>query len=256
MTRPGDAGASQERAGSPRSGGRVHAGWSSRGYLPHYDCPAAVQHLVFRLADSLPEAVLATLERAPAKDRLEATDAALDAGLGSRALADPRIAAIVESALLRFDADRYRLLAWCVMPTHVHVLAAQIEGWPLASIVHAWKSFTANRANDILGRKGRFWAPEYFDRMMRDEANVEATRAYIETNPVAAGLCLDPEHWPWSSARPQARASTVPERGLPARTLFLDQRALAMPELNRGGLEARAPGPPRSARLRPLIAAQ
>ncbi|EAR23462.1 hypothetical protein NB231_16618 [Nitrococcus mobilis Nb-231] len=32
------------------------------------------------------------------------------------------MAALVEQTLLRFDGSRYRLLAWCVMPNHVHVL--------------------------------------------------------------------------------------------------------------------------------------
>lgn len=197
----------RERAGSPRSG------WRSRGYLPHHDVVGCVQHIVFRLADALPGEVLATLEAAPIQDRLDAAEAALDAGVGSRALADPRVAEIVESALIHFDAERYRLVSWCVMPTHVHVLAAQVEGWPLSSVVHAWKSFTANRANEVLGWQGRFWAPEYFDRVMRDDEHIEATGAYIENNPVAAGLCATAEDWPWSSRSRSARADRGLEEG-------------------------------------------
>lgn len=44
------------------------------------------------------------------------------------------------------------------MPTHVHVLALQLEGWPLYEVVHSWKSFTAHAANALLGRTGPFWA--------------------------------------------------------------------------------------------------
>ena len=97
---------------------------------------------------------------------------------------------------------RYRLLAWCIMPTHVHVLVAQIDGWPLAGIVHAWKSFTAHQVNGILGSRGTFWARDYFDRMILDEEHLFATGCYIEANPVACGLCAAPELWPWSSAYP------------------------------------------------------
>ncbi len=86
------------------------------------------------------------------------------------------------------------------MPTHVHVLVEQGEGWPLATVVHGWKSFTSNAANKVLARSGRFWAPEYFDRFMRDDAQLQATREYIEMNPVTAGLCAAPDEWPWSSA--------------------------------------------------------
>jgi REP element-mobilizing transposase RayT len=173
---------------------------ASRRFMPHHDPSGYVQLLIFRLADSLPPPILANLRAAPEARRLALAEAALDAGVGAKTLADPRIAAIVESALVHFDGARYRLLAWSVMPTHVHVLAATVEGWPVASVMHSWKSFTANRANDLLARQGRFWARDYFDRAMRDDVQLERTHAYIEGNPVTAGLCASPADWPWGSA--------------------------------------------------------
>ena len=231
MAEPPGLSNKEERAGSPRSREPrpLHSGWRTRGYLPHYDAAETVQHIVFRLADALPAKVLRDLESAPREIRLDAAEATLDAGLGCRALADPRIAAQVQTALFHFDAERYRLLAWCVMPTHVHLLAGQLPGWPLATVVHGLKSFTANAANRILSRSGRFWAPEYFDRMMRTPEQHERTLFYIEANPVAAGLLASPEAWPWSSAR--ARASSLP--GARASSPHLPLKS---------GLEARAPG--------------
>lgn len=205
VTSPKDADRMSIRPTPVESLRSAHAGWRTRGYLPHFDAAWAVQHIVFRLADALPPAVLERLEASPPDDRLVAAEVTLDAGLGSRALADARVAQTVESAVGHFDGQRYRLLAWCVMPSHVHVVAAQVEGWSLASVVHAWKSFTANVANRHLGRSGRFWAPDYFDRALRDEAQVEAALAYVEANPVAAGLCGDPFEWPWSSAGARKR---------------------------------------------------
>ena len=178
----------------------VHAGWRSRGYLPHVDAGGAVQHIVFRLADSLPRGVMTKLASMTAHARMHATADSLDKGEGSRLLGDPAVARIVQAALLAFDGERYQLIAWCVMPNHVHVLAEQAPGWPLSRIVHAWKSFTAKAINGALGRTGRLWAPEYYDRYMRDDAQLLATRNYIEMNPVTANLCRAPEQWPWSSA--------------------------------------------------------
>jgi REP element-mobilizing transposase RayT len=125
----------------------------------------------------------------------------LRAGHGTRLLADPRIAGIVQRALLHFDGERYRLLAWNIMLTHVHALAEQLPGHSLASVVQTWKSFTARMANAALGRSGTFWAPEYYDRFMRDERHLEAARAYFEDNPVLAGLCATPEERRFSSAQ-------------------------------------------------------
>jgi REP element-mobilizing transposase RayT len=116
-------------------------------------------------------------------------------------LDDPRAAEIVETALLHFDSERYRMLAWCVMPNHVHAMVHIPERGALANIVHAWKSFTAHEINRTLGRAGAVWRREYFDRYMRDDAHYFATIKYIERNPVAAGLVDAAEEWRWSSAR-------------------------------------------------------
>ncbi len=156
--------------------------------------------MVFRLADALPSPVLAELNARRPGDRIVAAEGCLDAGVGSRALAEPPVAGVVATALAHFDGQRYRLHAWCIMPSHVHVLAAQAEGWPLPDVVHAWKSFSAKAINRRLDRHGHFWAANYFDRFMRDEAQFEAARAYIEANPVKAGLCGADGDWPWSSA--------------------------------------------------------
>lgn len=84
---------------------------------------------------------------------------------------------------------------------HVHTLIEPLEGNPLARIVHSWKSYTAKEANRILGRAGRFWSPEYFDRYIRDERHLVNAISYIHHNPVKAGLAEQPEDWPFSSAK-------------------------------------------------------
>jgi len=175
-------------------------GWRTRGYLPHFDAAEHVQHIVFRLADSLPAELHQRIAKAQSDEFGLVLDAALDQGHGSHNLAVPQIAELVQTALLRFDSERYRLIAWCVMPNHVHVLAELKTGTRLDAVVHSWKSYTAKQANRLLERNGSFWAPEYFDRFMRDEEHVARTAVYIEANPVKAGLCANICDWPYSSA--------------------------------------------------------
>jgi len=175
-------------------------GWRNRGYLPHLNEAGAVQHIVLRLADALPPDCVQDRIWSSAKARLLALDGLLDQGFGGRHLSDPVIADLVQRALLFFDGQRYHLQAWCVMPTHVHVLMLQESGVALGKVVHGWKSFTALKANARLYRSGPFWAREYFDRAMRDERHAETAFNYIEANPVKAGLCATPEDWLWSSA--------------------------------------------------------
>jgi putative transposase len=174
-------------------------GWYSRGYLPHFDSEDVVQFITFRLADSLPTDVARSLAH-ESEDPLH-FDRLLDGGAGECWLQQPRIADLVEGALLHFDGTRYRLLAWCIMPNHVHVLIETVAGHPLPDVVQAWKGYMGSAANRLLGRKGPFWQSDYFDRYMRNERHVAATVEYIEQNPVKAGLVSEASHWRWSSGR-------------------------------------------------------
>ncbi len=124
----------------------------------------------------------------------------LNRGHGACLLRDPRIARIVEDALLFFDGERYRLLAWVVMPNHVHVLIETRPEYRLEDVVHSWKSFTAKAANRILERTGQLWQEEYFDRFIRDGDHLRETIHYIEQNPVVAGLVVRAEDRPFGSA--------------------------------------------------------
>jgi putative DNA methylase len=177
------------RASRPRS--EVH-----RTRLPHWEAGEAPQHIIFRLADSLPTHLLAqweeelrhlpeTRRNAERRQRIEQ---ALDAGHGSCLLRDPALAQIVEDALLHFDGLRYRLHEWAVMPNHVHVLVTPLHGYSLSSIVHSWKSYTAKAINRVRGSSGPVWQEDYFDRMVRDEAHFARVAAYVRENPQRAGL--------------------------------------------------------------------
>lgn len=125
----------------------------------------------------------------------------LDAGHGACWLRRTDVAALVEGALRHFDGERYRLLAWCVMPNHVHALIETCEGFPLADVLHSWKSFTSRKASNPVGRRGEFWQREYLDRYVRNAEHYQAVVAYIEENPVKARLAKVKTEWQWSSAR-------------------------------------------------------
>jgi REP element-mobilizing transposase RayT len=132
----------------------------------------------------------------------------LDAGHGECWLRRPEIARVVESTLFHFDGQRYRLLAWCIMPNHVHALIETREGFPLADVMHSWKSYMSHEANKLLQRSGAFWQREYLDRFVRNAEHYENVVAYIEENPVKAGLAKITTDWPWSSAKFRVSGST------------------------------------------------
>jgi REP element-mobilizing transposase RayT len=156
-------------------------------------------HDPLRLADSLPRAVVEALRWQA--DAAQQIDRRLDAGLGSCWLGREDVASAVQHAILHFHGNRYRVLARCIMPNHVHVVLEPASGHRLGTIVHSWKSFTANKANKLIGRTGAFWHDDYFDRYMRDEDHLISTIGYVEQNPVEAGLVETASDWRWSSAR-------------------------------------------------------
>jgi REP element-mobilizing transposase RayT len=186
-----------------------HRGWSSRGYLPHWDHPGMIQSINFRLGDSMPGNVIEQwkvgLELHPDNQRAvelrRRIEDYLDAGHGACWLRRPEIAQLVEGALFHHDGERYRLLAWCIMPNHVHALVETRDGFPLGGLLHSWKSFTSHEANQLLHRSGEFWQREYLDRYVRNAEHYEKVVAYIEENPVKSGLAKVKTDWPWSSAR-------------------------------------------------------
>lgn len=187
----------------------------SRGYLPHWEGEREVYFVTFRLADSLPQELLARLrrerrllERAGAadvdtgadrarfrslQDLLRKAERCLDTGLGRCSMRDFRIAKTVADAILHFRGKRYRLVTWCVMPNHVHVVFSPFGEHNLQTIVHSWKSFSAKAANRLLGQTGRFWQREYFDHLIRDRASLSRIIRYVRENPEKAGL----RDWPW-----------------------------------------------------------
>jgi len=180
----------------------THKGWHSRGYLPHLDAPGLIQAVTFRLADALPRNILEAWRDHEFEDGEILTRVAdsLDAGFGSCVLRSPDCAEIVEACLRRYDAERYHLMTWVVMPNHVHVIVEVRDGWPLGSLVGSWKGASAREINLTLDRQGRLWQPEYFDRYIRDEAHLRRAILYVEENPVKAGLVGRAEDWAFSSA--------------------------------------------------------
>ena len=179
-------------------------GWNERGYVPHRDEPGLTQFVTFRLADSFPAELREEWEKLlkieDHRERRTQLEAWLDQGRGVCHLRDERIARLVADALRRFDGTRHRLLAWTLMPNHVHVLF-EVGEKPMVEILKSWKQFTATQSNKLLGNDGPFWQADYWDTYMRDPEYEARTIRYIRNNPVKAGLVTTWQEWPWTFVR-------------------------------------------------------
>jgi REP element-mobilizing transposase RayT len=104
------------------------------------------------------------------------------------------------------------LLAWVVMPNHVHAVAVAPEN--LAVALQAVKGRSARLCNLALGLTGQpFWQAECFDRWVRSQEELERVVRYVERNPVRAGLVRDPADFRWSSAFGRAGAGLKSRAG-------------------------------------------
>ncbi len=180
--------------------------WHSRGYLPHFEGGERIQSATLRLYDSVPLDVIKRWETELRDDDdfdsalRQRIDAYLDQGFGKCYLRKPPIAAMIQESLLFHDNGKYRLIAWVIMPNHLHFLFVPINDNSLSSIMHSIKSYTANEANKLLSRSGKFWQKEYFDRYIRDDDHFSNVVNYIAMNPVKSGLCKNASDWQFSSA--------------------------------------------------------
>jgi REP element-mobilizing transposase RayT len=186
-----------------------------RSRLPHWEYDGGAYSITFRLADSLPKAILDRLmiEREAAIRSIqrsgreptdmeredlkrifnEKIDIYLDAGAGACHLETPAIAEMIVDTLKHFHDQRHYLIAWCVMPNHVHVIFHPMAGFTLDEITHSWKSFSANKANAVLRRKGTFWQHESYDHLLRNPEYLMRSIDYVLNNPKKANLT----NWPW-----------------------------------------------------------
>jgi REP element-mobilizing transposase RayT len=169
--------------------------------LPHWHPPGHDIFITWRLHGSFPRRMPQPRKTVPAGAVFVHYDRILDeARTGPLWLKDSRIAECVLAALREAQQrGMLQLRAHALMANHVHVLIT--PGVPIEQITHRMKGLTAHQANLILSRQGqRFWQDESFDHWVRNPAEGEKIRTYIERNPVAAGLVARPQDWPWSSA--------------------------------------------------------
>jgi REP element-mobilizing transposase RayT len=191
---------------SPASPDQTMSYWVRR--LPHWIPEETPIFVTWRLAGTLP----------PRLRELTWMDADADldrADSGPRWLSQPAIARIVANALCHgARTGRYRLHAWAVMPNHVHIVITPQS--PFSELMRWLKWTTATRSNQLLGRRGiAFWQDESYDHWIRTTVEFEKVVAYVEWNPVAAGLVEQPEQWPWSSGKKAGDKIARPTRPRP-----------------------------------------
>jgi REP element-mobilizing transposase RayT len=90
-----------------------------------------------------------------------------------------------------------------VMPDHVHMIFTPLvndqsrEVYSLAEIMDAIKGASAHKINRQLGRTGKVWQTESFDRVLRKSEKLDEKVQYILDNPVRKGLVSSCGEYRW-----------------------------------------------------------
>ena len=156
--------------------------------------------MTWHLHGSLPQAMYPPPGKLSSGSAFVWMDRYLDsARCGPRCLAQEPIARIVAASLERgVLLGHYELGPYAIMSNHVHVLL--LPKISPSRLMQSLKGASARQVNLILGRTGE---------TLRDEGQWQRIAAYIENNPVHAGLVARAEDCRWSSAgRPDGSAET------------------------------------------------
>jgi putative transposase len=125
-------------------------------------------------------------------------------------------------AQLRETTDHHdvAVVAYVLMPSHLHALLGMAEIGLLSRLVQSFRSLTARRLKPMLAaehapaffRDNRFtlWRPRFDDLVVWSEDQFRIKAEYIHNNPVRAGLVSDPADYPFSSARYWSRGEPGP----------------------------------------------
>ena len=154
--------------------------------LPHIDLKGHYQFVTFRTHDSIDD----FLKRLSTSDissnvRQYKIDAYLDISKKGCYLHN-EILQFLKDFFLKYDKELYELIAFSIMPNHIHILFKQKA--ELAKILQQLKGSSAFQINKMLKRKGTFWEDGYYDKLIRDENHFSTTYEYIKYNAIKAGL--------------------------------------------------------------------
>jgi REP-associated tyrosine transposase len=99
-----------------------------------------------------------------------------------------------------------RILAYCIMRNHFHLLLWPYRGADLPDFMHLLMSIHISRylRHYPPASPGHIYQTRYFNSIVETGSSVLAVAKYVETNALSAGLVRRAEQYPWSSASPTA----------------------------------------------------
>ena len=154
-------------------------------HLPHIDLKGYYQFVTFRTFESVDDFVKKLgLSDKNNKEKQQKIDEYLDISIKGAYFKDDILKYLFEF-LITNDKKLYELVAFCIMNNHVHILFKPLES--LSKVMQMIKGASAKKINELLGKNGKFWADDYYDKAIRDENHFSVVYEYIKNNPQKIG---------------------------------------------------------------------
>jgi putative transposase len=120
-------------------------------------------------------------------------------------------AEVVEQKIFEYrDKGFYYVHRYVIMPEHLHILLTPCETATLEKAIQLIKGGSSHEIGLRLRGKLPLWHGGFSEHQIRDEADHELHVAYIDMNPVKAGLAQKPNDYPFSSANGKYRLDPWP----------------------------------------------
>ena len=104
----------------------------------------------------------------------------------------------VEEALEYYNEHNYKIVGYCLMTNHVHLII-KTDTKPLGLLISRIHSIYTKYFNRKHGYVGHLFQDKYFGELIKDEAHLLETSRYVHLNPVNALMVDSPEDYSWSS---------------------------------------------------------
>ena len=104
-------------------------------------------------------------------------------------------------ALLYENAKKFdvEIHSYVLMSNHFHLLATPQTDTGLPQMMQAVGRSYVRLFNDLQGRSGTLWEGRYRSTLIQTDSYLLSCMAYIDLNPVRAGLVAEAQDYPWSS---------------------------------------------------------
>ena len=184
--------------------------------LPHIQPDDGTFAISYRISGTLPKSVIEYYETEYERQKsntdklnkegelfFNIIDDYLDKSKNKNILKNEMLAGIVADSLRFYDEKYFKLIAYCIMPNHVHVILDK-ESFPqssLTSLFGSIKGYSAYNINKELGSGGKFWSSEIYDHLIRNDKDLINQIKYLINNPVKANLVEEWEEWKYSFLR-------------------------------------------------------